>query len=50
VRALSLVLGPDVSVPLKRDHFETYDESGKTELFHVAPVNLGFELGAVWEL
>jgi hypothetical protein len=50
VRGFSLVVGPDFAVPLKRDHFETYDENGTTELFQVAPVNLGFELGAVWEL
>jgi hypothetical protein len=49
VRGLALVIGPDLAIPLKRDHFETYDESGRTELFQVAPVNVGFELGAVWE-
>jgi hypothetical protein len=49
VRGLSVVVGPDFAVPLKRDHFVTYDESGTTELFQVAPVNVGFELGAVWE-
>jgi hypothetical protein len=47
---LAIVTGPGLAVPIRRDRFETYGPDGRTELFRVAPVELRFELGAVWEL
>jgi len=50
LRNLAIVAGPDVSVPLVRDHFQTRSPTGTEELFRMSPVSLAFELGLVWEL
>jgi hypothetical protein len=47
---LAIVTGPGLAIPIRRDRFETYDPDGRTPLFRIAPVELRFELGAVWEL
>lgn len=48
--ALAVVVGPDVVVPLKRDHFEARTPAGTQQLFRMSPIGIGFELGVVWEL
>jgi len=47
---LALVVGPDLAIPLARDHFDTGSETGTVQLFRMSSVSLGFALGAVWEL
>jgi hypothetical protein len=47
---LAVVAGPTLTIPLKRDHFETKTGGGNEELFRLAKVGLGFGLGVVWEL
>jgi len=49
-RRLAVVLGPSLSLPLKRDHFEVSPPTGTESLFRMSAVGLGFDLGAVWEL
>jgi hypothetical protein len=43
-------MGPDLTIPLKRDYFVTGRSSGSVELFRMSRASFGFELGAVWEL
>jgi hypothetical protein len=47
---LAVVVGPDLSVPLRRDRFEVAPVTGTEQLFRMSAVGLGFELGVVWEL
>lgn len=47
---LAFILGPDLSVPLVRDRFQTRSPAGTADLFRMSPVGVGFELGVVWEL
>jgi hypothetical protein len=46
----AVTLGPWLVVPLRRDHFEVETASGTHELFRLARLGMGFELGVVWEL
>lgn len=50
VPRLALVLGPDLTIPLRRDHFDTGSENGGVALYRMSSVSLGFAVGAVWEL
>lgn len=49
-RGFSLVAGPDLEVPLKRDYFEAESPEATEPIFRSSAVGLGFELGMVWEL
>ena len=46
---LTVLVGPDLAIPLKRDHFQTETPGGTVDLFRVSAVALGFEIGAAWE-
>jgi hypothetical protein len=50
VSGVAIVMGPDLTIPLKRDYFVTGRSSGSVELFRMSRTAFGFELGAVWEL
>lgn len=49
-RGLSIVLGPDLVVPFRRERFIAITSAGSEELFRTKPAGFGFELGGVWEL
>ncbi|HWP08949.1 MAG TPA: hypothetical protein VNN72_24565 [Polyangiaceae bacterium] len=50
VRGFSLVVGPDLEIPLKRDYFEAQSPDATEPVFRSSALGLGFELGMVWEL
>ena len=47
---LAVIVGPNLSVPLLRDRYQTRSPAGTAELFRMSTVALAFELGVVWEL
>lgn len=50
LRNLAIVLGPGLSLPLVRDHFQTRSPAGTEDLFRMSAAGFVFDLGVVWEL